>query len=144
MSVARRDIIRRTVIWAVSAGFLGWLIYFHDLRLGDLGSFLPMSDQIARANMDLLLIPLLASITIFYVASIVSITLEGILAEVLTGTLYAAGFASFFALFLVLQPGQAFSQAGYLLSGAFGVLLVYNVVSTLARLRGPKPSRPQR
>jgi len=134
--VARRDIIRRTVIWAVSAGFLGWLIYFHDLRLGDLGSFLPMSDQIARANMDLLLIPLLASITIFYVASIVSITLEGILAEVLTGTLYAAGFASFFALFLVLQPGQAFSQAGYLLSGAFGVLLVYNVVSTLARLRG--------
>ena len=65
MIVARRDIIRRTLIWAVSAGILGWLIYFHDLRLGDLGSFLPMSDQIARANMDLLLIPLLASITIF-------------------------------------------------------------------------------
>lgn len=136
MSVARRDIIRRTGIWAVSAGLLGWLIYFHDLRLGDLGSFLPMSDQIARANMDLILIPLLASITIFYVASIVSITLEGVLAEVLVGTLYAAGFASFFALFLILQPGKAFSQAGFLLSGAFGVLLVYNVVSTLARLRG--------
>ena len=136
MSVARRDIVRRTLIWAVSAGFLGWLIYFHDLRLGDLGSFLPMSDQIARANMDLILIPLLASLTIFYVASIVSITLEGVLAEVLTGTLYAAGFASFFTLFLILQPGQAFSQAGFLLSGAFVVLLVYNVVSTLARLRG--------
>ena len=136
MIVARRDIIRRTGIWAVSAGILGWLIYFHDLRLGDLGSFLPMSDQIARANMDLLLIPLLASITIFYIASVVAITLEGVLAEVLTGTLYAAGFAAFFALFLVLQPGQAFSQAGYLLSGAFGVLLVYNIVSTLARLRG--------
>jgi len=136
LSVARRDIIRRTAIWAVSAGLLGWLIYFNDLRLGDLGSFLPMSDQIARANMDLILIPLLASITIFYVASIVAITLEGVLAEVLVGTLYAAGFASFFALFLILQPGQAFSQAGFLLSGAFGVLLVYNVVSTLARLRG--------
>jgi len=136
LSVARRDIIRRTAIWAVSAGLLGWLIYFNDLRLGDLGSFLPMSDQIARANMDLILIPLLASITIFYVASIFSITLEGVLAEVLVGTLYAAGFASFFALFLILQPGQAFSQAGFLLSGAFGVLLVYNVVSTLARLRG--------
>jgi len=136
LSVARRDIVRRTAIWAVSAGFLGWLIYFHDLRLGDLGSFLPMSDQIARANMDLILIPLLASLTIFYVASIVSITLEGVLAEVLTGTLYAAGFASFFTLFLILQPGQAFSQAGFLLSGAFVVLLVYNVVSTLARLRG--------
>ncbi len=84
MSVARRDIVRRTVIWAVSAGFLGWLIYFHDLRLGDLGSFLPMSDQLARSNMDIILIPLLASITIFYVASIVTITLEGVLAEVLT------------------------------------------------------------
>jgi hypothetical protein len=136
LSVARRDIIRRTLIWAISAGILGWLIYFHNLRLGDLGSFLPMSDQMARANLDLLLIPLLASITIFYLASIVSITLEGVLSEVLTGTLYAAGFAAFFALFLVLQPGPAFSQAGYLLSGAFGVLLVYNVVSTLARIRG--------
>jgi hypothetical protein len=136
LNVARRDIVRRTLIWAVSAGFLGWLIYFHDLHLGDLGSFLPMSDQLARANMDMILIPLLASITIFYVASIVAITLEGVLAEVLTGTLYGAGFASFFTLFLVLQPGQVFSQAGYLLSGAFGVLLVYNVVSTLARIRG--------
>jgi hypothetical protein len=115
---------------------LGWLIYFHDLRLGDLGNFLPMPDQMARANLDLLLIPLLASITVFYIASIVSISMEGVLSEVLTGTLYATGFAAFFALFLVLQPGPTWSQAGYLLSGAFGVLLVYNVVSTLARLRG--------
>jgi hypothetical protein len=90
----------------------------------------------ARASLELLLIPLLASITVFYIASIVSISMEGVLSEVLTGTLYATGFAAFFALFLVLQPGPAWSQAGYLLSGAFGVLLVYNVVSTLARLRG--------
>ena len=135
MNMENREGVRRTVIWAALAGLLGWLIYFNDLRLGDLGNFLPMSDQMAKANMDIILIPLLTSITIFYIASIISITLEGILAEVLTGTLYAAGFASFFALFLVLQPGQAFSQAGLLISGAFGVLLVYNVVSTIARLR---------
>ena len=134
--MARRDIIRRTIIWAVSAGVLGWLIYFQDLRLGNLGSFLPMSDQIAQVSLNLILMPLLASITIFYIASIASITLEGVIAEVLTGTLYAAGFAAFFALFLIMQTGPAYSQAGYLLSAAFGVLLVYNVVSTLARLRG--------
>ncbi len=134
--MARRDIIRRTIIWLILSGLLGWLIYFNDLRLGNLGSFLPMSDQIARMNLDLILIPLLTSITIFYIASIVAITFEGVLSEVLTGTLYAAGFAAFFALFLILQPGPAFSQAGYLLSAAFGVLLVYNVVSTIARLRG--------
>ncbi len=127
--------VRRTVLYGLFAGILGWLIYFNDYTLHDLGNFLPMSPQMASMSLEVILIPLLASITVFYVASIVGIVFEGILAEVLAGTLYAAGFASFFALLLILQPGENINQAGYLLSAAFGVVLANNIVSTLARLR---------
>jgi hypothetical protein len=134
-SQGRSLFLRRTALYGLFAGILGYSIYFRDFTLGDLGNFLPMSPQMASISLEIILIPLLASITIFYVASIVGIAFEGILAEVLAGTLYAAGFASFFALFLILQPGPSINQAGYLLSAAFGVVLAYNVVSTLARLR---------
>ena len=134
-SSERSPFLRRTIIYGLFAGILVYLIYFKDFTLGDLGNFLPMSPQIGSISLEIILIPLLASITIFYIASIVGIAFEGILAEVLAGTLYAAGFASFFALFLILQPGQSTHQAGYLLSAAFGVILVNNLVSTLARLR---------
>jgi hypothetical protein len=127
--------LRRTALYGLFAGILGWLIYFNDYTLRDLGNFLPMSPQMASMSLEVILIPLLASITIFYVASIVGIVFEGVLAEVLAGTLYAAGFASFFALLLILQPGENINQAGYLLSAAFGVVLANNIVSTLARLR---------
>ncbi|MGD2141876.1 MAG: hypothetical protein PVH79_00165 [Candidatus Bathyarchaeota archaeon] len=130
-----KAILRRTAIYGLLAGFLGWLIYFNDFTLGDLGSFLPMSPQMAAINLDILLIPLLASVSIFYIASLIGVIFEGVLAEVLSGTLYSAGFASFFALFLMLQPGAIYAQAGYLLAAAFGILLIYNLVSTVARLR---------
>ena len=127
--------LRRTALYGLFAGILGWLIYFNDYTLRDLGNFLPMSPQMASMSLEVILIPLLASITVFYVASIVGIVFEGVLAEVLAGTLYAAGFASFFALLLILPPGENINQAGYLLSAAFGVVLANNIVSTLARLR---------
>lgn len=134
-SQGRNLFLRRTALYGLFAGILGWLIYFNDYTLHDLGNFLPMSPQMASISLEIILIPLLASITVFYVASIVGIAFEGILAEVLAGTLYAAGFASFFALFLILQPGPSINQAGYLLTAAFGVVLANNIVSTLARLR---------
>jgi len=133
--MASSGFIRRTAAYAVFAGLLGWLIYFNDYTLGDLGRFLPMSPQMASMNLDIILIPLLASVSVFYFASVISAAIEGVLAEVLTGTLYAAGFASFFALFLYLQPGKAFKDTGLLLSAGFAVLLVFNVVSTIARIR---------
>ena len=102
MSKRERNLFfRRTALYGLFASILGWLIYFNDYTLRDLGNFLPMSSQIASISLEIILIPLLASITIFYVASIVGIAFEGILAEVLAGTLYAAGFASFFTLFLI-------------------------------------------
>ena len=46
---------------------------------------------------------------------------------------------AFFALFLYLQPGRAFKDTGLLLSAGFAVLLIYNVVSTIARIRKSQP-----
>lgn len=132
---AKRSVFRSTILYGFFALLMVWLIYFQEFTLGDLGSFLPMPEQMARMSLDTLLIPTLASVSIFYAASLVGTAFEGALAEVLVGTLYAAGFASFFALFLVLNPGPQINRAGYLLSTAFAVLLVYNVVSTIARLK---------
>lgn len=131
----RRTFLRSTILYGFFATLMVWLIYFNEFTLGDLGSFLPMPEQMARMSLDTLLLPTLASVSIFYAASVTGTAFEGALAEVLVGTLYAAGFASFFALFLVLNPGPQINRAGYLLSIAFAVLLVYNLVSTIARLR---------
>ena len=135
-SKSKKSLTRSTVLYAAFAGLLAWLIYFNEFRLGDLGAFLPMSEQMASTSLDVILLPLLISGSIFYVASLVGTAFEGTLAEVLIGTLYAAGFTSFFALFLIILPGSVnINMAGYLLSGAFGVVLLYNIVSTVARLK---------
>jgi hypothetical protein len=135
-SKSKRSFTRSTTIYAVFAGILAWLIYFNDFRLGDLGAFLPMSEQMATISLDVILLPLLISGSIFYVAGLVGITFEGTLAEMFIGTLYAAGFTSFFALFLIILPGSVnINTAGYLLLGAFGIVLLYNIVSTVARLK---------
>jgi len=126
---------RNTVIFILLGSLLGWLIYFNDFTLGDLGNFLPMSDQMASMSLDLLLVPFLVALTVFYLASLVGVFFEGPLAEVLVGTLYAVAFAAFFSLFLILNPAPKINQAGYLLSGAFGVVLVYNLIATVARMR---------
>ena len=128
-------VVRSTIIYVLMGGLLGWLIYFNEFTLGDLGNFLPMSEQMASTSLDLLLVPLLVAITVFYLASLVGAFFEGAFAEVIVGTLYAVAFAAFFSLFLILNPAEKIKQAGYLLSGAFGVVLVYNIVATLARMK---------
>jgi len=138
----RNNFLRNTIIYAIFAGLLGWLIYFNEFTLGELGNFLPnMSEQMMTMSLDMLLVPILAAGTVFYISSLVGIFFEGTLAEVLVGTLYAVAFASFFSLFLILNPVEGVNRAGYLLSGAFGVLLVYNLVATWARIRKSPPLR---
>ena len=128
-------LIRNTVIYAVFVGILSWLIFFNRITLGDLVGFLPMPEQIAAMGLDSLLLPVLISVTVFYIASLVGIFLEGTFSEVLVGTLYAAGFAAFFATFLILNPNENVKEAGILLSGAFGTVLVYNTVNAFAKIR---------
>ena len=132
---ARRSFIRSTVIFTLFAALLLWLILYNDYRLGDLGSFLPMSEQMTPLSINIILVPLAVSATIFYIATLVGIFLEGPIAEITLGTLYAAGFGAFFSLFLILNPNAKIGQAGYYLMAAFAVLLVYNMISTISKLK---------
>lgn len=127
--------MRSTFLYGIFAVFMVWLIYFNEFKLGGLGHFLPMSEKMAQMSLDILLVPLLASVSVFYAGVVVNRALEGPLAELLVGSLYAGGFATFFALFLILNPGEMVNQAGILLSAAFVVLLAYNSLATVSRLR---------
>jgi hypothetical protein len=127
--------MRSTFLYGIFVVFMVWLIYFNEFKLGGLGHFLPMSEKMASMSLDILLVPLLASVSVFYAGVVVNRALEGPLAELLVGSLYAGGFATFFALFLILNPGEMVNQAGILLSAAFAVLLAYNAIATVSRLR---------
>jgi hypothetical protein len=127
--------MRSTFLYGIFVVFMVWLIYFNEFKLGGLGHFLPMSEKMASMSLDILLVPLLASVSVFYAGVVVNRAREGPLAELLVGSLYAGGFATFFALFLILNPGEMVNQAGVLLSAAFAVLLAYNALATVSRLR---------
>jgi hypothetical protein len=131
----RKSFIRSTVLYTIFTALLLWLILYNDYRLGDLGSFLPMSEQMTPLSINIILVPLAVSVTIFYIAALVSIFLEGPIAEISVGTLYAAGFGAFFSLFLILNPSAKIGQAGYYILAAFAVLLAYNMIATVARLK---------
>jgi hypothetical protein len=131
----RKSFIRSTVLYTIFTALLLWLILYNDYRLGDLGSFLPMSEQMTPLSINIILVPLAVSVTIFYIAALVSLFFEGPIAEISVGTLYAAGFGAFFSLFLILNPNVKIGQAGYYLLAAFAVLLAYNLISTISRLK---------
>lgn len=131
----KRRVLRNSALYGAFAALLLWLIYFQDLTVGDFRSFLPyLPDQLTSMSLSAVLIPLLVSLSIFYVASLFGAAFEGAFNELLVGSLYAAAFAVFFALFLICSPGsEMLNSAGYLFLAAFGVLLVYNFLSTLSK-----------
>lgn len=133
----KRKIQRNSAVYGFFAVLLLWLNYFNDLTVGDFRSFLPyLPDHLASMSLSVVLLPLLVSISVFYVASLFGAAFEGTLNELLVGSLYAAGFAVFFALFLIYSPGsEVLNQTGYLFLAAFAALLVYNLIATFSRLR---------
>jgi hypothetical protein len=130
----KRRILRSSAMYGVAATFLIWVVYFNEFTLGNFDSFLPyLPEQLASMSLHVILLPLLVSVSTFYVASVFSAAFEGSFNELIVGSLYAAGFAVFFALFLVLSPGSTMiNSAGYLFMAAFAVLLIYNMMSTLS------------
>ena len=61
----RRPFIRSTVLYTIFTALLLWLIFFNDYRLGDLGNFLPMSEQMTPLSSNIIIVPLAVSVTIF-------------------------------------------------------------------------------
>lgn len=131
----KKRILRNSALYGGFAVLLLWLIYFKDLTIGDFSSFLPyLPDQLASTSLSVILLPLLVSLSIFYVASLFSAAFEGAFNELLVGSLYATGFAAFFALFLIYSPGsKMLNSAGYLFLAAFVVLLIYNSLASLSK-----------
>jgi hypothetical protein len=134
----KKRIQRNSAIYGAFAVLLTWLIFFNDLKLGNFRSFLPyLTDQLASMSLSVILLPLLVSLLVYYVASLFNAVSEGALKEVIVGSLYAVGLAAFFALFLILSPGSdMLKSVGYLFLAAFTAMLLYNVISTLLRSRG--------
>lgn len=132
----KKRILRNSAIYGILVAILLWLLLFKELTVGDFRGFLPyLPDQLASNSLSVVLIPLLVSFSIFYVASLFSVIFEGTFNEVLVGSLYATGFAAFFALALICSPGPGMlNSAGYLFLEAFAVLLIYNSIATLSRL----------
>ena len=131
----RRRLLRSSAVYGAIAALLLWLLLFQDLTVGDFGRFLPyLPGQMASTSLRVILLPLLVSISIFYVASLFSAAFEGTFNEILVGSLYATGFAAFFALALILSPAQRMlNEMGYLFLEAFAILVVYNSISALSR-----------
>jgi len=131
----RGKILRNTALYGVFAASILWILFFNDFTVGDFRSFLPyLPDQLASMSLSVILLPLLVSVSIFYAASLLGAAFEGGLSELLVGSLYAAGFAAFFALFLIYSPGsEMLNSAGYLFLAAFAVLLIYNFLAVLSR-----------
>ena len=132
----KRGVLRNSALYGILAALLLWLLLFNEFTVGDLGGFLPyLPDQLASTSLSVVLLPLLVSFSVFYVASLFSAAFEGTFNELLVGSLYATGLAAFFALALIYSPGSGMlNSTGYLFLAAFAVLLIYNAIATLSRV----------
>lgn len=112
------------------------MIYFNDFTLGDYRSLIPyLPENLASMSLSVFFLPLLVSISIFYVASLFGVIFEGTVNELLVGSLYATGLAVFFALFLIYSPtSKTLSSTGFLFLAAFVVLFAYNILSIISRV----------
>jgi hypothetical protein len=132
----KKRVLRNSALYGILVAILLWLLLFNELTVGDFRGFLPyLPDQLASTSLSVVLLPLLVSFSVFYVASLFSAIFEGTFNEVLVGSLYATGFAAFFALALIYSPGPGMlNSAGYLFLAAFAVLLIYNSIAILSRV----------
>jgi hypothetical protein len=116
---------------------LGILSFASTVTIGDVASFLPyIPEAMAPAGISVVLLPFLAALTLFYIASIISALFEGKINNVIISGLYAGGFASLIIVFMILQPvSEATRVAGYLFMGSFAVYFIYSIMATIAELR---------
>jgi hypothetical protein len=132
----KRKILRNTALFGAFAALVLWLVFFNEFTIGDFKGFFPyLPEQLMSTSLHVVLLPPFASISVFYVASILNASFEGTLKEVLISNLYATGFAVFFALFLIYSPSsETLNASGLLFLEAFAILLVYNTFATLSKV----------
>jgi hypothetical protein len=133
----RSGVVRATVGYIFLAFLLLGVSFTTTITIGEIGSFLPyIPESLSPAGVYVLLMPLLAGITLFYIAILVGAFYEGIMNRVMISGLYAGGFASFIIVFMILQPmSEATQTAGYMFMGAYAVYFIYSILSLVADLR---------
>jgi hypothetical protein len=116
---------------------LSILSFASTVTIGDVAAFLPyIPEAMTPASISVILLPFLAALTMFYIASIVSSLYEGKINNVIISGLYAGGFSSLIIVFMILQPISEPTQiAGYLFMGSFAVYFIYSILATIAELR---------
>ncbi|MBN2336397.1 hypothetical protein JXL21_12625 [Candidatus Bathyarchaeota archaeon] len=133
----RGRLIRATGLYLFVAAVLGGISYATPYTVGDFGSFLPyMPDSLRFVGISVVLLPMLAGITLWYLGALLSIVFEGKLNRVLVSGLYAGGFAAIFGIFMILQPiSEPTKSAGYLVLAAFALFYTYNILSAVSEIR---------
>ena len=134
----RSRLIRSTALFLFVAGVLGAISFMTPFTVGDFGSFLPyMPEALANEGIAVVLLPILGGMVLFYIATLLTIFFEGRLNRVLVSGMIAAGFTGMIAFFMILQPiSQATQVVGFLVLGAFSVFFIYNILATVADIRG--------
>jgi len=130
----RGRLIRATGMYIFVIAILATLSFASTITIGDVTTFLPyIPDTMAPAGIYVVLVPLIVGITFFYLASLIGSLFEGRLNNVIISGFFAAGFASFIIVFMILQPvSESTSIAGYLFMGSFAIYFLYSILSTIA------------
>jgi hypothetical protein len=133
----KNRLIRASGIYIFIAAILLILSFASTITIGDVTTFLPyIPERMAPAGIYVILVPLFAALTFFYLASLVGSLFEGSINRVIISGLYAGGFASIIIVFMILQPMSEQTQvAGYLFMGSYAVYFLYTIMSTIADLR---------
>ena len=101
----RGRLVRATALYLFVAVVLSGISFATPYTVGDFGTFLPyMPDSLIHVGISVVLLPLLAGITLWYLGALLSIIFEGKLNRVIVSGLYAGGFAAIIAIIMVLQP----------------------------------------
>ena len=134
----KRVVVRNTLLYASLVLPLLWAMLIWRPTLGEFSSLLPnLPAKMASMELSPLFLSLLASASTFYAGSIIGAVFEGSAKELLVGSLYAASFALLLSLPLIYAPGSGvYSSLGLYILLSFLTLILYNVASTLLKLRG--------
>jgi len=133
----RSRLIRATVLYIFVVAVLAILSFASTVTIGDVASFLPyIPENMAPAGIYVILVPVIISLTFFYIASLIGAMFEGKINSVIISGLYAGGFAGLIIVFMILQPvSEPTKVAGYLFMGSFAVYFLYSILATIAELR---------
>jgi hypothetical protein len=133
----RKRLIRASAIYISVIIILAILSFTSTITVGDIASFLPyIPAQMAPAGIYVILVPIMAALTLFYMASLVGALFEGKINSIIISGLYAGGFASIIIVFMILQPvSQPTQVAGYLFMGSYAVYFLYSILASISELR---------